>query len=97
MCDGNPRVQVQVQGNLHHTRRMLTRAMMFYEFKFRVISLGTYRFMTNRHDQIGLLACKSRGLYCIVLYLSPVLNPMSYDGVRLYKAPNRPMLVIGRD
>ena len=35
--------------------------------------------------------------YCIVLYLSPVLNPMSYDGARLYKAPGRPMLVIGRD
>ena len=35
-------------------------------------------------------------MYCIVLYLSPVLNPMSYDGARLYKAPSRPMLVIGR-
>ena len=30
-------------------------------------------------------------LYCIVLYLSPVLNPMSYDGARLYKAPGRPI------
>ena len=38
-----------------------------------------------------------RSLYCIVLYLSPVLNPVSYDGARLYKAPGRPMLVIGRD
>ena len=34
---------------------------------------------------------------CIVLYLSPVLNPKSYDGARLYKAPSRPMLVIGRE
>ena len=30
--------------------------------------------------------------HCIVLYLSPVLNPMSYDGARLYKAPGRPMV-----
>ena len=35
--------------------------------------------------------------YCIVLYLSPALNPMSYGRARLYKAPGRPMLVIGRD
>ena len=32
------------------------------------------------------------GLICILLYnLSPVLNPMSYDGTRLYKAPGRPI------
>ena len=31
---------------LHHTRRMLTRAMVFCEFKFRVIRLGTCRFVT---------------------------------------------------
>ena len=35
-------------------------------------------------------------LYCIVLYLLPVLNPMSYDGARVLEASSRPMLVIGR-
>ena len=35
-------------------------------------------------------------LYCIVLYLLPVLNPMSYDGARVLEASGRPMLVIGR-
>ena len=36
------------------------------------------------------------GLYCIVLYLQPVLNPKSYDGARVLEASGRPMLVIGR-
>ena len=36
------------------------------------------------------------GLYCIVLYLLPVLNPKSYDGARVLEASGRPMLVIGR-
>src|SRR5258705_1235885 len=35
-------------------------------------------------------------LYCIVLYLLPVLNPKSYDGARVLEASGRPMLVIGR-
>ena len=35
-------------------------------------------------------------LYCIVLYLLPILNPKSYDGARVLKASGRPMLVIGR-
>ena len=35
-------------------------------------------------------------LYCIVLYLQPVLNPKSYDGARVLEASGRPMLVIGR-
>ena len=35
-------------------------------------------------------------LYCIVLYLQPVLNPESYDGARVLEASGRPMLVIGR-
>ena len=35
-------------------------------------------------------------LYCIVLYLQPVLNPRSYDGARVLEASGRPMLVIGR-
>ena len=37
-----------------------------------------------------------RVLYCIVLYLQPVLNPKSYDGARVLEASGRPMLVIGR-
>ena len=36
------------------------------------------------------------GLYCIVLYLQPVLNPESYDGARVLEASGRPMLVTGR-
>ena len=39
---------------------------------------------------------KKRKLYCIVLYLLPVLNPESYDGARVLEASGRPMLVIGR-
>ena len=35
-------------------------------------------------------------LYCIVLYLQPILNPKSYDGARVLEASGRPMLVIGR-
>ena len=35
-------------------------------------------------------------LYCIVLYLLPVLNPKSYDGARVLEASVLPMLVIGR-
>ena len=35
-------------------------------------------------------------LYCIVLYLQPVLNPKSHDGARVLEASGRPMLVIGR-
>ena len=35
-------------------------------------------------------------LYCIVLYLLPVLNPKSYDEARVLEASGRPMLVIGR-
>ena len=35
-------------------------------------------------------------MYCIVLYLQPVLNPKSYDGARVLKASDRPMLAIGR-
>ena len=35
-------------------------------------------------------------LYCIVLYLLPVLNPESYDGARVLEASGRSMLVIGR-
>ena len=35
-------------------------------------------------------------LYCIVLYLLPVLSPKSYDGARVLEASGRPMLVIGR-
>ena len=35
-------------------------------------------------------------LYCIVLYMPPVLNPVSYDGARVLEASGRPMLVIGR-
>ena len=38
----------------------------------------------------------STWLYCIVLYLLPVLNPKSYDGARVLEASGRPMLVIGR-
>ena len=29
-------------------------------------------------------------LYCIVLYLLPVLNPKSYDGARVLEASGRP-------
>ena len=32
-------------------------------------------------------------LYCIVLYLLPVLNPKSYDGARVLKASGCPLLV----
>ena len=32
-------------------------------------------------------------LYCIVLYLQPVLNPKSYDGARVLEASGRPLLV----
>ena len=35
-------------------------------------------------------------LYCIVLYLQPVVNPKSYDGARVLEASGRPMLIIGR-
>ena len=35
-------------------------------------------------------------IYCIVLYLLPVLNPKSYDGAQVLEASGRPMLVIGR-
>ena len=35
-------------------------------------------------------------LYCIVLYLQPVLNPKSYDEARVLETSGRPMLVIGR-
>ena len=34
----------------------------------------------------------SIGLYCIALYLLPVLNPKSYDGARVLEASGRPML-----
>ena len=44
--------------------------------------------------------CKLRlpcgALYCIVLYLQPVLNPEIYDGARVLEASGSPMLVIGR-
>ena len=33
----------------------------------------------------------TRELYCIVLYLPPVLNPVSYDGARVLEASGRPM------
>ena len=36
-------------------------------------------------------------MYCIVLYLQPVLNPKSYDGARVSEASGRPMLVIRRN
>ena len=36
-------------------------------------------------------------MYYIVLYLTPVLNPKSYDGARVLEASGRPMLVIGND
>ena len=36
-----------------------------------------------------------RQLYCIVLYLPPVLNPKSHDGAQVLEALGRPMLVIG--
>ena len=32
-------------------------------------------------------------LYCIVLYLQPVLNPRSYDGARVLEASGRPILL----
>ena len=35
-------------------------------------------------------------LYCIVLYLQPVLNSKSYDGARVLEASGRPLLVKGR-
>ena len=35
-------------------------------------------------------------VYCIVLYLLPVLNPKRYDGARVLEASGRPMLVIVR-
>ena len=35
-------------------------------------------------------------LYCIVLYLLPLLNAKSYDGAQVLEASGRPMLVIGR-
>ena len=35
-------------------------------------------------------------LYCIVMYLQPVLNPKSYDGARVLEASGRPWLVKGR-
>ena len=35
-------------------------------------------------------------MYCIVLYLQPVLNPKSYDGARVLEASGRPLLVKGR-
>ena len=37
-----------------------------------------------------------RLLYCIVLYLLPILNPKSYDEARVLEASGHPMLVIGR-
>ena len=37
-----------------------------------------------------------RQLYCIVLYMQPVLNPKSYDGARVLEASGRPLLVKGR-
>ena len=43
-----------------------------------------------------LLSYLRIALYCIVLYLQPVLNPKSYDGARVLEASGRPMLVIGR-
>ena len=43
-----------------------------------------------------VLSCERMQLYCIVLYLQPVLNPKSYDGARVLEASGRPMLVIGR-
>ena len=33
-------------------------------------------------------------LYCIVLYLLPVLNPKSYDGTRVLEASGRPIVVL---
>ena len=47
--------------------------------------------------QLGGVDVPIKGiLYCIVLYLQPVLNPKSYDGARVLEASGRPMLVIGR-
>ena len=44
----------------------------------------------------GLWSILINFLYCIVLYLQPVLNPKSYDGAQVFEASGRPMLVIGR-
>ena len=43
----------------------------------------------------SIIEVGENGLYCIVLYLQPVLNPKSYDGARVLEASGRPMLVIG--
>ena len=48
------------------------------------------------HMKIPTLLAIPFPLYCIVLYLQPVLNPKSYDGARVLEASGRPMLVIGR-
>ena len=33
------------------------------------------------------------GLYCIVLYVPPILNPMSYDGARVLEASECPFFL----
>ena len=59
---------------------------------------GTKIFFCVEQTAAGPLALlvKPYVLYCIVLYLQPVLNPKSYDGARVLEASGRPMLVIGR-
>ena len=52
--------------------------------------------INNRRLILHLTLRVAALLYCIVLYLQPVLNPESYDGARVLEASGRPMLVIGR-
>ena len=50
----------------------------------------------RRHDDRAHDRTNTCILYCIVLYLQPVLNPKSYDGARVLEAAGRPLLVKGR-
>ena len=42
---------------------------------------------------IDMVNWEGGALYCIVLYLQPVLNPKSYDGALVLEASGRPLLV----
>src|SRR5258705_9154570 len=63
----------------------------------KTLPRGCHR-MTTKNGCLGGYKAVGQAaeLYCIVLYLLPVLNPKSYDGARVLEASGRPMLVIGR-
>ena len=66
------------------------------EYTPGAIRIGMRDLIGEQQSQPMDIDIDQEQLYCIVLYLQPVLNPKSYDGARVLEASGRPMLVIGR-